>query len=176
MLFVANLFHVMLFCVNCVPPHNPAQIFVWQNMNRVGTGYTGANTSTPPTPLGRQLSNTLTYSTSSFSSSPNSSWQAAIKLSDPSQTILHSFQWRMKIFPQILSEQKSQEISQRCIRNPGWGLRGNPPGFGGDSPGWTIWHQVAGLAANFVFSSPHHSLSSLLDRYILWFAQIYFVI
>ena len=78
--------------------------------------------------------------------------------------------------PQILSEQKSQEISQRCIRNPGWGLRGNPPGFGGDSPGWTIWHQVAGLAANFVFSSPHHSLSSLLDRYILWFAQIYFVI
>ena len=56
MLFVANLFHFMLFCVNCVP-HNPAQIFVWQNMNGGG--------------------NWIHWS--KHFNTPNSTWQAAIK-------------------------------------------------------------------------------------------------
>ena len=96
------------------------------------------------------------------------SYQTLWSLSNypPHFHLLHSLQG-MKIFPKILSDQRAEhirEISQRCIINPGWGLWGNPPGFGWDSPGWTIWHQVAGLEANFTFllSSSFSSLDKEL--------------
>ena len=119
MLFVANLFHVMLFCVNCVP-HNPAQIFVWQNMNGGG--------------------NWIHWS--KHFNTPNSTWQAAIKhlnllnflhlllpqffltgsyqtlwsLSNyPHSSILHSLFGR-KIIPEIMSGGAKFTLNRQSLR------------------------------------------------------------
>ena len=49
------------------------------------------------------------------------------------------------------------EEIQENLHNKSWGVvRGNPPGFGWDSPEWTISHQVAALWLILPAAIPHH--------------------